>query len=178
MNPRSPAELDRAAELREAFDRSFADPPVLDATQFEPLLDVRCGDAAYALRVRDIGGLVADVRVTPVSTPIRELMGIVGIRGAILPVYDLGALLGHAADPSPRWMAVAAGETPVGLAFSRLEGYLRLRADAIVAQGSSGATDHFVRHVVQLEAGMRPVVSIASVLDAIADRVRAVRGKE
>lgn len=172
------AERDRVAELRQAFDRSFADAPSLDVTAFEDLLDVRFGTAQYALRVREISGLIADVRITPVSTPISELLGIAGIRGSILPVYDLGAMLGHPAEATPRWMAVAAGDAPVGLAFARFERHLRVRADAIVAGGRSDVAPRHLREVVQLEAGARPIVSVASVLETIANRVRTVRNKE
>jgi purine-binding chemotaxis protein CheW len=177
VNPNSVAERDRVAELRHAFDRSFADVPSLDTTAFEDLLDVRFGTAQYALRVREISGLIADVRITPIPTPISELLGIAGIRASILPVYDLGAMLGHPAESKPRWMAIAAGDAPVGLAFARFERHLRVRADAIVAAGRFDAPRH-MRQVVLLKAGVRPIVSVAAVLETIANRVRTVRNKE
>jgi hypothetical protein len=152
------SERDRAGELRQAFDQSFADAPRLETTALEDLLEVRFGIAQYALRVADISGLIADVRITP--------------------VYDLGAMLGHPAGTEPRWLAVAAGDVPVGLAFERFDGHLRIRADAIVEQGRSDAAMRHVRQVVHIGSGVRPIVSVASILDAIAQRVRAVRDKE
>jgi chemotaxis signal transduction protein len=172
------SERNPVAELRQAFDQSFADAPRLETGAVEDLLDVRFGTAQYALRVADISGLIADVRITPVSTPIPELMGIAGMRGSILPVYDLGAMLGYQPGTEPRWLAVAAGDAPVGLAFERFDGHLRVRADAIVEQGRSDAAMRHVRQVVHIGTGVRPIVSVASILDAIAQRVRAVRDKE
>ena len=176
MNSSRVVEQDPVAELRQAFDRSFAEAPSVDGSAVYDLLDLRFGPARYALRVSELAALIADVRITPVSTPIPELLGIVAIRGAVLPVYDLGAILGHPAEPTLRWMAVAAGDAPVGLAFAQLEGHLRVRDGAVGAGGRSGASH--VREVVHFETGVRSIVSIVSVLDAITSRVRAVSGKE
>ena len=176
MSPRRIAERDPAGELRQAFDRSFADVPSVDGTGVQDLLDLRFGTAGYALRLGDLAALVADVQITPVPTSVPELLGIAAIRGSMLPVYDLGAILGHPGESNLRWTAVAAGNSPVGLAFARFEGHLRVRVDAIAADVRSGASH--VREVVHLEAGVRSIVSVVSVLDAITNRVRAVYGKE
>lgn len=175
MNP-GRLEQDPVTRLRHAFDRSFAQAPSVDGTTVHDLLDLRFGTVRYALRVEDLAALIADVRITPISTPIPELLGIAAIKGSVLPVYDLGAILGHPSESKLRWMAVAAGDTPVGLAFARFEGHLRVRADAIAAEVRSGASH--VHEVVELDGGARSIVSVASVLDAIANRVRVICGKE
>lgn len=168
---------DAVATLRQAFDRSFAEAPSVGGSVVHDLLDLRVGPARYALRVTELSALVADTRITPLATPVPDLLGIAALRGSLLPVYDLGALLGHGPEPQPRWIAVAAGQTPVGLAFARFEGHLRVGADALVAEVRSGAPH--IRHIVRLEEGhRRSLVSMASVLDAIADRVRAARLEE
>jgi len=37
------------------------------------------------------------------SQSVPELLGIMGFRGAMVPVYDLRALCGYAAGAAPRW---------------------------------------------------------------------------
>jgi chemotaxis signal transduction protein len=163
---------DRAAELRRAFDLSFAEPPRAGVAAAEDFLAVRLGASPYALRVREISGLVADLKIAPVPTIVPALLGIGGFRGAILPVYDLRALLGHPADTKPRWLAIAAAAS-VGLAFDAFEGQLRVHHEAMVPDGRGDTTMRHVREVVQLEGLAWPLVSVASVLEAITRRVRA-----
>jgi len=42
----------------------------------------------------EVSGLFADKKVTRLPSPVSELSGIAGLRGAVLPVYDLAMLLG------------------------------------------------------------------------------------
>jgi purine-binding chemotaxis protein CheW len=91
---------ERAAAMRLAFDRSFAEPlrPATEAV--ENLLAIRIGTQAYALRLAEVAGLFADRKVTPVPGGDAALVGIAGFRGAIVPVYGLHTLL--VAHPSAR----------------------------------------------------------------------------
>jgi chemotaxis signal transduction protein len=178
MDPRRAP--DRVSELRRAFDSSFADPPPAVDRAREDLLDVRVGSAAYALRVSEVSGLFADTRITPVPTFVPELLGVAGFRGSVLPVYSLAALLGQSVDAgaTPRWLVVAAG-AQVGLAFDEFRGHVRVRRDAVVPQAHRGAAMPHVRDLVVVGHDARPIVSVTSVLDAIAARARtATRDKE
>lgn len=166
---------DPVAALRQQFDEAFAQVPAGEEQALESLLAVRCGGARYAVRVTEIAALIVDVRITPVATPLTELLGIAGIRGAIVPVYDLAAILGQAADVPPRWIALAGSGTLVALAFAGLERHLRVPADRIVVQGSAATAPQHSREVVTLPDGGRPIISIASVLEAIESRVRRCR---
>ena len=87
-------EADRVTELRDAFDRSFAQAPSTEAAAVENLLAIRVGAHPYALRMAEVSGLFADKKVTRLPSPVSELSGIAGLRGAVLPVYDLAMLLG------------------------------------------------------------------------------------
>jgi purine-binding chemotaxis protein CheW len=163
--------IDRVAELRRAFDRSFAEAPPSRTTALEDLLDVRIGATPYALRITEISGLFADTRIALLPTTVPALLGIAAFRGSIVPVYDLRAMLAHPIHTKPRWLAIAAGTT-VGLAFDAFEGHVRVHADAIVPHGSGDAAVRHVRAVVRLDGLVRPIVSIASVLEEITNRVR------
>ncbi|MGH8187268.1 MAG: chemotaxis protein CheW, partial [Steroidobacteraceae bacterium] len=163
-------QTDRVAELRAAFDRSFAEAPSREVAALEDLLDIRVGTTPYALRVAEMSGLFADVKITPMPTRIPGLVGISGLRGSLLPVYDLRAMLGHTMDTNARWLAIAAS-VPLGLLFDRFEGHVRVRRDAIVPQGS-GDVRH-VREVVQLNGIVRPIVSIVSILETVTSLVQA-----
>jgi len=163
---------DRLAALREAFDRSFADAPAAPVPLAD-LLDVRLGSASYALRVTELSGLFAALPLTRLPSPVQELLGLTAVRGAILPVYDLRALLGYAADETPGWVAIAASGA-VGLAFDAFNRHLRVPRDAIIPHAGGDSVMRHVREMVQLDGRTRPIISVASVLDDLASRVRSI----
>jgi chemotaxis signal transduction protein len=161
----------RAAALRRDFDLSFARASTCDATGRIDLIAIRLADDAYAIRLADVVGLSADKRVTALPGPVRSLLGVAGFRGAVVPVHDLRALLGYADRALPRWMVLAAGGAPVGLAFDRFEGLLRVSPDAFAEQ--PGACAPHVRTIVQTGACARQVLDVRSIVASITETVRS-----
>jgi chemotaxis signal transduction protein len=159
----------RAAALRLAFDRSFADPVRTDAAATQALLAIRVGVEPYAMRLSEIAGLFAGKKITQVPCGDAALIGIAGFRGAIVPVYSLAALLGHSSAQTPRWLAMAAA-APVAVAFEAFEGQLLASADAILAAQSRGEMRSCVREFVRTQNFSGPVMHLPSVLDAIKAR--------
>jgi len=157
----------RVGAMRTAFDRSFALAPgaQIGAAAVENVLTVRLGPHPYALRLADVSGLFVDRNVTWLPSPVAELLGIAGLRGTILPVYDLGMLLGHRRAAAPRWLLVAAA-TPVGLAFDGFDGYLSVRREAIVPASRGETLEPYVREMLRAEI-TRSVIHLPSVLEAI-----------
>jgi purine-binding chemotaxis protein CheW len=155
--------------LREAFDRSFAQAPSREVAAVENLLAIRVGADPYVLRMTEVAGLFADKKVTRLPSPVSELSGIAGFRGAVLPVYDLAMLLGYPRAASPRWLVVIA-VTPVALAFEEFDGYVTTREEAIAPEPQAGARGRHVREVVRAGELVRPVISLASVLEWIRHR--------
>jgi len=158
-----------AAQLRQDFDQSFAQAPQEAAAAMEDYLAIRLGADPHALRLAEIASLAPLEAPTRVPGPCPELLGLTGFRGRLVPVYDLRALLGHAAPALPRWRVIALA-WPVALAFDGFEGHLRLpRQAAAPAQGKERAQLHVreVLHAGEAGAGVRPIVSLESVLETI-----------
>jgi purine-binding chemotaxis protein CheW len=167
----------RADELRHAFDRSFAEAPRRDTGSLIDLLAVRVAGDAYALRLAEVAGLFVDRVVTPLPTTVPELVGIAGFRAALVPVYDLRALLGYPGGAPPRWMVSTVGDKAVGLLFDLFEHHLRV-SEGAVASDDAHAHRH-VREIVRTTDGVRPVIHLSSVLDAIKARAQSrARPKE
>jgi purine-binding chemotaxis protein CheW len=107
-------------------------------------LSCRVGDETYGidiLRVQEIREVGAVTRVPHVSAFVR---GVINLRGAIVPIVDLGLLLGF---PEPLALAEAsaivlnAGERMVGLVVSSVSDVIALADDEIVpAPELSGRT--------------------------------------
>jgi purine-binding chemotaxis protein CheW len=152
------------------FDASFAVAarPGEAAAELEHLLTLRLADETYALRLSEIGGVFADKRVSAVPSSVHEFVGLAGFRGALLPVYDLGALLGYTRPARSRWLIVSA-DRRAAFTFDALEGHLRIaRGDVVSA--APGAREHIFE--VARAAQVLPVLRLASVLDAVERNIR------
>jgi chemotaxis signal transduction protein len=166
----------QGGELRLAFDRSFAEPVRRDTMPMEDLLAFHLGSEPYAVRSSEIAGLFADRKVTRLPGGAAALLGIAGFRGAIVPVYDLHALLGCAASESPRWLVIASS-APVALAFEAFDGHLRIPRDAIVLREASDRARKYVREFVSAPGTVRSIVHLPTILDVIANRIQETGAK-
>ena len=164
-----------AAELRIAFDRERAAPfSSIASVQTENLIGVRVSRDAYAIRVSEISGLVTDRKIIALPSSLPELLGLSGIRGALVPVYSLAALLGYGAESGAvRWLVLCGTEEPFALAFSGFEGYARVAQAQLYSAEQKDVTRTFVTHVARTAEMVRAVVSIPNFRQAIQER----RGK-
>ncbi|MFI5493680.1 chemotaxis protein CheW [Actinoplanes sp. NPDC051859] len=150
---------DRLTGLRADFDRSFAEPSRSHDLAFAELLAVHAGGRPYALRLSQASGLHQGRPVTPLPGPQAALLGVAGFGGAIVPVYDLAALLGHAVPDRPRWLVLAAGAPPLAFAFHQLDGHVRVAAADIVEEARTDGGD-ILSGMVPLAGGTRPVIDL------------------
>lgn len=168
----------RAAELRREFDRAFAEPFHVETAVKQSLLGISVAGQPYAIRLSEAAGVHADRKITPVPGSSPVLHGIAGFRGALLPVYDLHVLLGHATDDASRWLVVAAA-APVALTFTAFEGQLRASADEILPRSVSSDQQAYAREILRTPTFTGPILHLPSVLEAIkALGTEALRSKE
>ena len=164
-----------AAQLREAFDRTFALPPSGASPEVEDLLTIRVAGDPYAIRLLDIAEIVTERRVVSVPAVTPDFLGLAGIRGGIVPVFGLSSILGYGSDSrAPRWMMICGSEQPIALAFSDFEGYLRLPASALHADENFGTAREHVKYVNQVAStpdGVRAVISIPLIMATIRNRI-------
>jgi purine-binding chemotaxis protein CheW len=153
------------AALRSAFDGTFAALP-RSRQERDPVIQIRLGGEVFAVRAGHIAGLVKSGKIVPLPSRIPELLGISALRGSLIPVYDLAALLGiPPAASGPEWLMLAAGETPIGLAFDGFEG----RQEPEWLSGEPGGRQH-VRQLVRIGSAVRAVLDIPGIAEAIRQR--------
>lgn len=163
----------RLADLREAFDVSFAAPPAPRHDDLVDLLAVTAGHDRLAVPLAAMAGLVTDRVVTPLPGSPPELIGVAGLRGHLVPVYDLATLLGRtpAAERSaPRWLLLAAGSPVFAVAADRVDGHLRVPPDAIAEPDSATASASATGAVVHVGGVPRPVVDMPAIRATVAMR--------
>jgi purine-binding chemotaxis protein CheW len=158
-----------ATALERAFDRSFAEAPPSERPLQHDLLAIGVGGDPYAIRLHEVAGLLSEKPITWLPGAPTELLGVMSLRGAIIPVYDSRALLGYAQAAVPRWLVMAAA-VRVAIAFDRFEGHLRVAPESISPGGQRGRDPQWphVREVVRAGSLARPIIHLASILDRIA----------
>jgi purine-binding chemotaxis protein CheW len=160
-----------AAALRHGFDRSFAEGPTVGSAASEDFLAIRIGGDPYALRVSDIAGLHADRKIVRIPSPEPTLLGIASFRGAMAPVFDLRLVLGYASGAAPRWLVLVRGPALVGLAFDLFEAHLRAVGESTLSLDSEERAPRHLRGVIRTTEVARPLIHIASVIEAISRQV-------
>jgi chemotaxis signal transduction protein len=161
---------DKAAELRHLFDSGFSRAPRTDDAEVENLLAIRVGHDPYALRLTEISALVAGKAFTRVPAPAPALIGIAGFRGSIVAAYDLRVLFGQVGATPPRWLALTATDTTVGLAFDQFEGHLRVPRATISVEEEGERRQARAGQVLRVAGVARTIIQISSVVDSIKAR--------
>jgi chemotaxis signal transduction protein len=157
---------ERAATLRREFDRAFAEPIRAASAVRVDLLCIRAGGQAYAIRLSEIVGLHVGKKITRVPGGDAALCGIAGFRGALLPVYNLQALLGKSVGETPQWMVVASG-APIAVAFDAFELHVRASREETVPQSARAEMPRYARELARTQNFIGPILHLPSILEAI-----------
>jgi len=152
-----------ALTLREEFDRAFATLPSQTDSGARQLLAIRAGGRAYALRLDEIRGLQVDRRVQSLPSHLPELLGLTGVRGQAVPVFDLAALLGQPPQRAPRWLGLAAGRHNAAFAFEQFEAQVAVRQE------------DFLDGAVRIGDTLCALVSLPALVDDLERRCQRLR---
>jgi chemotaxis signal transduction protein len=167
----APAVHGNAADLREAFDLSFASPPpVRDGV--EDILTIRVAGEPYAVRLCEISGLVTGRNVVRVPSPTPGLLGLTGLRGSLVPVFGLASILGCGQTPgAPRWMILCGIEETIALAFADFESYLRPPKSSFHEDLNPVNARGYVRQAVSIQGVVRAVIAVPAIVTAIREGI-------
>jgi purine-binding chemotaxis protein CheW len=173
---RVPLRLD---ELRDSFDSSFTRPPPPRQEPGEALLRLRVGGAPLAVRLGHLSGLHLMPRLVRLPGGPASLLGLAGLRGQLIAVHDLTALLGLQSGEPPRWLLLAGGSRRVGLAAAGFEGQLRATPEQMrMGDGSSAAHPLLSTRVVLPDVPPLPVLDVESLVGRLLEEASAPsRGK-
>jgi chemotaxis signal transduction protein len=169
-----------AGELKRRFDSTFALPRAEQREAFERFIRVETAGQPYAFRVREISGLLPAKDVVPLpvgSAAPFGLLGLCGVRGALVPVFSLAALLGQGsagargADEAPQWLVLCGRADDgrlglVALGVSRFLGYAEATRSFIHSAAPGGRSVH-VPEILEAAEAFHNIVSVESLTHAI-----------
>jgi purine-binding chemotaxis protein CheW len=164
----------RLTELRRGFDHGFTLPAAEEVDDLLDLLLVRIGREPYALRLAQLGALEADRTITPVPSENTELLGIAGVRGTVVAVFDLASLLGSPRPESTRWIVLAKG-APLAFAFNVFDGQVGVRPDTIASAGVGRGA--LVPEVVMKDSTHIPLLDVPALVTSLEGRARRLVGE-
>jgi purine-binding chemotaxis protein CheW len=143
------------------------------------LLAIRCADHGFALPLSEVLAVYTERKIVAVPSPVPELLGLVGVRGLIAPVYDLHSLLGYGSGAAPRWLALLRAPEPFAVGFELFEQHLRIPLADVNAATADGASPHpFARGSVRLATGPRPLIDLTVLIAAVAGRRKGAPKRE
>jgi purine-binding chemotaxis protein CheW len=122
----------------------------------------------YALPIRTVREIVAMVPITPVPCMPEHILGVINLRGRVIPITDLRARFGlMSADEAPSIIIIVEMEdTVVGLAADRVSEVLQVPMEEIVPPPTFG-TDVDTRSLLglaKMDGRIRLLLDIAHVL--------------
>ena len=162
-----------AARLRADFDDGFARAHAAPSPPAQDLLLIQVADHSHALRLDQVLAVHVDRKLVQAPGPRPELLGLVGVRGVVAPVYDLRRLLGYSAASQPRWLALVHAAAPFAVAFERFERHLRVPASDVVL-AKAGADSHaFVASSVRSGDKALPLIDLLAIFDDVTTRKRS-----
>ncbi|MGI8401940.1 MAG: chemotaxis protein CheW [Gemmatimonadaceae bacterium] len=110
----------------------------------------------HAFRADDVVQVVQMVEVSPLPGAPAVIEGIVNVRGAVVPVFDLRARLGVAArgiDPSQHLVILASGARSSAVRVDVAEDFVSIPdADIAVSLADSGLSQASSRHIAGVAA--------------------------
>ena len=136
------------------------------------LLAFWLGDEEYAIDILEIQELIKLPVVTHVPRAGNAVLGIISLRGTIVPVLDLSVMLKLESRPatrSTRVVVLRAGGDPVGLVVDRVTSVVRLDREKIEAVPRAMQTDvgDMLAGVGRVDDRMLIVLDLPSILQAL-----------
>jgi chemotaxis signal transduction protein len=154
----------RLDELRDGFDASFTRPPPPRQDPGEALLRLRVGGAPLAVRLGHLSGLHLMPRLVRLPGAPASVLGLAGLRGQLIAVHDLTALLGLQSGEPPRWLLLAGGSRRVGLAAAGFEGQMRATSEQMRSGGGSSGHPLLSTSVLLPDAPPLPLLDVDSLV--------------
>jgi chemotaxis signal transduction protein len=165
----------RLSQLKHVFDSSFGAALATRSEQMEDLLAIGIASHPFALRARELSGVCVERSITPVPSSPPELVGLAAVRGELVAVYDLAALLGYPRTDNPRFLALGRSRS-LAFAFDTLDGHISVARASI--SPTDGAREAWFVEMVREPDRTRPILELAVLTASLEERLRLASSTE
>jgi purine-binding chemotaxis protein CheW len=127
----------------------------------------RLGGELYGCDIRLVEEVVTRRQVHPLPDVPAHLLGVLLLRGEMVPVMDVAPALGLAlrTEKAPAILVIGVGEARLGVAAEQVSEVLEVPADAIrPAPHTGGDRDAYVLGVARLQVGLVTLIDLAEIL--------------
>lgn len=133
------------------------------------LIAFRVGEQEFCVDIMQVREIRGWSPATPMPHTPSYVRGVLNLRGAVLPVVDLGARLGlGAAEPTARHVVIVArvGEQTVGLLVDAVSDILTVTHDVVQAPPDVGCetVKAFIKGILAIEGRMISLIALEDVL--------------
>ncbi len=133
------------------------------------LIAVAIGEQQFAIDIMSVREIRGWTKSTPLAQAPAHVLGMINLRGVVLPVIDLGARLGLGATSpaqSSVVVVVQVGEHQVGLLVDAVCDILTVREDALqdVPEVGSDHVRDFVRGLMTTDEGIVSLLALEHIV--------------
>ncbi len=150
--------------LKREFDSSF-EREVKPPAETLDVMYLSIAERKFALRIEDVKGVAKLDKLIAVPSRAETLAGVTGLRGEVLPVYDLAKILKLDPGHEPlRWLVTVSTQgRMLALGFAAIVGYDRITMGAI----DRGGTDSLVNGTVASRGERVGLIDVQAVVKRI-----------
>ncbi len=156
--------LQAVAELRHAFDASFARPLATGQEEHEELLLLRVNQTFPCLRIAQVALISRCPPLTPLPCRQAALAGLAGVRGNVVAAYRLASLIGEAPSKTEGLMLTAAEDRTAAFLYDELVGYARVPVSSIHTSRDSARR---ASELVTIGERTHSIISMPTLLESI-----------
>jgi purine-binding chemotaxis protein CheW len=108
------------------------------STQISKMVIVSAGEEKYGLNIEHVASIERVLEITPMPEMPNEVLGVIHLRGNIIPIIDFGKLIGMketAISDTSRIVVLQQGEELLGLLTESATDVIDIQADSIQSAG-------------------------------------------
>jgi purine-binding chemotaxis protein CheW len=133
------------------------------------IIAFQLGDQAFCVRTMAVREIRGWAPCTPLPHAPADIMGVMNLRGSIIPIVDLAARLGMKGTEATERSAIVVteiGDAVIGLLVERVSDMLTVSTEDIrpVPQMGSGVDTRFAEGIVSIESGMICFLDLEAIL--------------
>jgi chemotaxis signal transduction protein len=150
--------------LKQEFDSSF-ERDVMPPVDTVDIMYILVATRRFALGIKEVSGLAKLEKLVAIPSRAEAFAGVTGLRGEVLPVYDIGKMLGLDSGREPlRWMVtVSAQGQMLAVGFAAMVGYGRIAKSSI----EGGSATSLVKGTVLYQGERVGLIDVQAVVGRI-----------